>query len=214
MPRPHHLIRNLAEHLPRRHQTTELPTQQNEDLVDEQSRLWHEELETDRYNDPYYTLAESLDMFYAADSATASQQDNVRSIITADAHDLAARILNESLVEVLDITPKHPENVGLEYAGSFSLRSMYLLVNAYDITRDEPLEHTIRYVFASAPPHLSEQLKRAFEHGQDSGEPIIPVYQMLTALQDDALDIRLAAAGKADNEMAATGAVDAIAFED
>lgn len=179
------IISTITERLPRRRE-------QNVSLLetDEESGRLHEELAAYNYNQPYYQLAESLARNERAAEALGRAQPEIQDMVTIDAYDLAARVLPPNISGALDITAKHPENTGLEYVEGYppSLRSLHLLLHAYDATKDAGLRRAVTYIIQACPPALSEFHREAYEYGTETDTAIIPSLQELAAHADDKLD--------------------------
>ena len=184
------LLTAIAERLPYHHdRQPRLPA------TDEESLSLHQELENDTYNQPYYLLANSIQVHeMTAQTASETQRTDVLETIIVDAHDLAARVLPERISDILGIRAKHPDNIAYEYAGADTtppLRALHLLLHAYDHTHDVALRRAVTYILMRSPPKLSELYREAFEYSSETGKPVMREVRSLTAYRDDMLDEKI-----------------------
>jgi hypothetical protein len=135
----------------------------------------------------HFELAAALAEAEHDTSLSQDQQTALETSILADAYDIACRMLPDDIVDLLELTPKQPDNIAFE-AEAPSLRGLYLLIHAYDHTRDTTLRRAIEYILGQTPPRLSKLLGEAYSNSLSSGEAVLAEYQKLAIDCDDELD--------------------------
>jgi hypothetical protein len=147
----------------------------------------------------HYLLAGSIDMLDQVpgnEPLTAAQRANVKRVIIEDAQDLAARVLPAPVVDLLELQPKNPEDIASFHIDEpTELRTLFLLIHAYDVTNDpkndeqndRPLKSACEYIIKELTPRNAEILQEAYRRGAESGKPIIDQFRQLSALIDSEL---------------------------
>ena len=154
------------------------------------------ELTKNDFDEAHLTLAASLDELDllrrqpSPEEDTMQTEQTIKEVIKEKGHDLAARTLPVSVAEVLDLKPAHVENLRSEddRDNIMSLRTLYLLIHAYDDTHDETLKNSIEYILEYSPPHLSELLAEAYTRGKQGDDPIMREYRNLAAAYDTEIE--------------------------
>jgi hypothetical protein len=140
----------------------------------------------------HYVLANSIDMLEQGHDDngpfTLKQRANLPGVVVNDAQDLASRILPAQIVDLLQLHSNSPEAIGSAHIDEMTeLRSLYLLIHAYDVTDDKPLKSAVEYIMKEMTPRNVEILQEAYHRGTESGESIINQFRQLSALIDSEL---------------------------
>lgn len=148
----------------------------------------------------HYLLASSIDMLELGrnDYGPFNEQEraNLPGIIIEDAQDLAARVLPAPVVDLLELHPKDPDDIASFHIDQpTELRTLFLLIHAYDVTNDptneeqndRPLKAACEYIMKELTPRNVEILQEAYSRGMESGEPIISQFRRLSAMIDTEL---------------------------
>lgn len=138
-------------------------------------------------------LAKSLEVWeHYHGNVTPEQQVMINQVIINDAHNLAANVLPAETVEQFGINAKHQDDISFEHPPMLS--DLFLLVRAYDGTRDEPLKQSVEYILNDVPPSLSEPLAEAFARSEasrygSSSTLVMDEYRAITKTIDNELDM-------------------------
>ncbi len=149
------------------------------------------ELPLDELDRAHYLLASSIDVLAnTTDDTEPELRDNIQKVVIEDAEDLAARVLSPAIVDLLEITPKSPEHIGTSHVedATTELRTLYLLIHAYDATKDAHIRRASEYILKETTPQSVELLQEAYKRGAASGDSIINEYRRLNAGIDSALE--------------------------
>jgi hypothetical protein len=141
----------------------------------------------------HYLLASSIDALHPendSQSLTEDQRFNVQKVVDEDAEDLASQVLPPDVVDLLELTPKSPEHTGASYVSDepIELRTLYLLVHAYDTTGNAHIKHASEYILDRMAPQAVELLQEAYQRGNKTGGSIIAEFKRLSAGIDSALE--------------------------
>lgn len=115
------------------------------------------------------------------------QQELLRAAVVDDAHLLLGYILPHDQQVAFGVTDALAPPSGLEVPPS--LRDLYLIAEAYDITSDVSLRESLEYILDTCPPHLAEELAEAYELAQAKGTSILAEYRSIVTRIDDRLDM-------------------------
>ncbi|MFI5212691.1 MAG: hypothetical protein ACHQTE_01895 [Candidatus Saccharimonadales bacterium] len=132
------------------------------------------------------TLAQSLLIFdgLGEHEPTAEQQQLVKAVVTADAHDLVANILPQEVVAQLGAEAKRRDDIGFEHPPILS--DLFLLIRAYDATQDPVLQQSLEYILDQALPNpeLSLILVESYQRSLRHDTPIMTEYRKLDTIID------------------------------